>query len=73
MKMPGFSAEASLYQTNRDYMLYSVETGQNVVVPSLPPRDCDYLDMLCDYTGGTGDVCKVRDKYCGPRPRFEWW
>lgn len=75
MQTPGFSAEASLYQTNRRYMLQSLETGQNVVVPSLKRVDCDYLDGLCDFQGGGGPICELRDKVCGPYPLpwFQPW
>jgi hypothetical protein len=62
MKMPGFSAEASLYRTSRQYRMASnYVLGSHQVLPQL--KSIGFCMADCDFTESDPllrDVCKLR-------------
>jgi len=63
MNMPGFTAETSLYKTNKNYrMVAGAEHAATQVLPQgiIANAICGFLGGLC--AAGVGDYC---DEICG--------
>ena len=75
MKMPRFTAEASLYETRASYRMLAGATGvggTGLTAPALQVREPDWVDCnepfayLCQECGGTGpgSIRCCRNDYC---------
>jgi hypothetical protein len=80
MRIPGFSAEASLHKTDKNYSGYVRDIGRTNILPQRPISD-DEFAQLCNFFGG-GAVswpdgtrsCCYSDGHCDapiPAARFQ--
>jgi hypothetical protein len=61
MNMPGFTAEASLYKTDEQYLVAATDPApSNQVVPQYGL--CDKASYYCNR--GSGKWCGILDRFC---------
>ena len=71
MKMPGFTAEASLYKTRGRYRAGRHAINSNLIIPAIPRcENCDYILDRCESNGwrprGLCNMCAVGNCYEEP-------
>jgi len=66
MKMPGFTAEASLCNNHDDYNGSAIFNGtdSNQIIPQLPNNVCEALRRCCNGPHGER-CCAMYQKKCG--------
>jgi len=65
MKMPGFTAEASVANPKEPYRVvrrFSDKNGRASVIPALPRGECVLLTVAC--AGGNVAACTAVDFFC---------
>lgn len=63
INMPGFTAEASLYKTNKHYPVVATGTAFSTqVVPQIPLGLCTKAAYYCNR--GYENWCDIEDRFC---------
>ena len=65
MNMPGFTAEASLYKSEEQYLVVATDAAPSTqVVPQIPLGLCTKAVYYCNR--GYQKWCDIEDRFCFP-------